>query len=451
MYADCLGNPVTACDDATLAGIDDFVGGMLSYETRAANIIAAADAAPGHCLANTYAGMIHLLAETPGAGADAAANIRAAHQAAASANAREQMNLKATQAWAAGDLDGAIAQFEAIVADYPRDLLALKMLHYHLFNRGDSPGMLRVALAGIKAAPDVAYVYGMAAFGFEQCHLLDNAEQAARRALELSPKEPWAQHALAHIMLTQGRIDEGAAFMDAVRPTWTELNSFMITHLWWHLALFRLSQGRDAEALAIYDEQVWAVAKDYSQDQIGAVSLLAQMGMAGIDVGARWDDLADYLTGRSGDVVQPFLSVQYLYGLARAGRPEADVLLAAIGAAADAQGGAWREAALPLAQGLLAHARGGYETAVVSIEAALPRLVRLGGSHAQRDLFAQILLDAHIRGGAWIDAQQALEMRRAFDPDGVALNRRLAGVYDALGLPVQAAEARARVERRLAG
>jgi tetratricopeptide (TPR) repeat protein len=447
MPADLLGNDVTAGDAATLAGIHDFVGGMLSYETRAVNIIAVADAAPGHCLAQVYAGMIRLLAETSGAAVDAAANIAAAQTAAASANPREALNLKAAQAWAAGDLDRAIALFEAIVTQWPRDLLALKMLHYHLFNRGDSPAMLRVALAAAKAAPEVAYVHGMAAFGYEQCHLLDDAEREARHALELNAKEPWAQHALAHVMLTQGRIDEGARFMEEVQPTWTDLNSFMITHLWWHLALFRLSQGRNEEALAIYDDQVWAVAKDYSQDQVGAVSLLTQLGFAGIDVGGRWDALGAYLKARADDVVQPFLSVQYLYGLARAGLPQADTLLAAI---ADQQGGAWRDVALPLARGLVAHARGDHRTAVAEIDAALPRLVRLGGSHAQRDLFAQILLDAEIRAGDLIEAQQTLEARRAHDPDGVALNRQLADVYQRLGLTDQAHQAQARVERRLA-
>jgi hypothetical protein len=66
----------------------------------------------------------------------------------------------------------------------------------------------------------------------------------ARTALSLRRKEPWAQHALAHVMLTRGRIDEGALFLEGMQDTWVGLNSFMITHLWWHLALFYLSQGR---------------------------------------------------------------------------------------------------------------------------------------------------------------------------------------------------------------
>jgi hypothetical protein len=110
----------------------------------------------------------------------------------------------------------------------------------------------------------------------------------------------------------------------------------------------------------------------------------------------------------------------------------------------------WRDVALPAAEALVAYANGAFDAAVRGLRAALPRLVEVGGSHAQRDLFDQILLDALIRSGRLVDAQQALEVRRGFDPDGAPLNRALADVYDRLGLPAQAAQARDRLARRLA-
>jgi len=291
----------------------------------------------------------------------------------------------------------------------------------------------------------------MLAFAYEQCHLLAEAEAAAREALRLQPREPWAQHALAHVMLTQGRIDEGARFLEGAAETWTDLNSFMLTHLWWHLALFYLSQGRTAEALRLYDRQVWGVDRSYSQDQIGAVSLLARLELDGVEVGPRWAELAPFLAARAQDVTQPFLAVQYLYGLARAGRPEADALLAAIRDRAQTAPSfarqAWAEAAQPLAEGLLAHARGDHATTLAGLTPVLPRLVSIGGSHAQRDLFELIRIDALVRTGDWMAAQQVLELRRPGDPHGVPVNLALARVYDALGLPAQAAQAAARAQR----
>lgn len=454
MRTDYLGNPVSATADAALAAIDDFVDGFLSYETRAAEVIGAAEAHPGDVLLNAYAATLWLLLEAPEAAERAAPYLARAQALTANAHPREQAFVDFVAAWSADDIPAALAIADTILATWPRDLLALKLRHYHDFNHGDFPAMLRVAVAALPHAQDVAHLHGMLAFAYEQCHLLPEAEAAARRALELKRKEPWAQHALAHVMLTQGRIDEGAAFLEGVRDTWTDLNSFMDTHLWWHLALFYLSQGRFEAALAAYDDHCWAQAKDYSQDQVGAVSLLARLELAGVAVGDRWIDVADHLAVRADDVVQPFLTLQYLYGLARAGQPEADTLLAAVRRAAleapDHVRETWREVALPAAEGLVAHTRGQYPAALRGLRAALPRLADIGGSHAQRDLFEQLILDALVRAGRLSEAQQALELRRGFDPNGVPLNRTLAQVYDQLELPVQAAEARARVERRLA-
>ena len=159
--------------------------------------------------------------------------------------------------------------------------------------------------------------------------------------------------------------------------TWTGLNSFMLTHLWWHLALFYLSQGRRARVLEIYDRHCWGVAKDYSQDQIGAVSLLARMELAGIDVGDRWQDLGEHLAARAHDTVLPFLTMQYLYGLARAGRAEADALLNSVRRAADGAARVprevWQEVALPACEGLYAYARANFERAWRHLSAARRR------------------------------------------------------------------------------
>lgn len=454
MRVDSLGNPVTVSSDAALAAVNDFVEGFLAYETRAAGVLAAADADPASALLNAYAGLLWLLLESPEAQGRAAPYVAKANAARTQAHPREQAVVDFLLAWFDDDIARAETIADTILAAWPNDLLILKLRQYHAFNRGDFAAMLRAASSVAEANADNPHLHGMLAFAYEQCHLLDEAEASARQALGLKRKEPWAQHALAHVMLTQGRIDEGALFLEGARDTWTGLNSFMDTHLWWHLALFYLSQGRFDEALAAYDQHCWTQEKDYSQDQVGAVSLLARLELAGVDVGERWSDLADHLVKRGEDVVQPFLTLQYLYGLARAGRAEAEPLLAAVRRMAtnapDLTRAAWRDAALPAAEGLVAHARGDYEAAVQDLRTALPRLIEVGGSHAQRDFFEQIALDATIRAGRLGEAQQTLELRRAFDPDGVPLNRTLAEVYDRLGLPREAAKARARVERRLA-
>jgi len=134
--------------------------------------------------------------------------------------------------------DAELAAAEHIAIQHPRDLVTIKLAQYHHFNLGDATAMLRLGLRALPACDDQPYVHGMIAFGYEQCHLMDAAETSARRALDIEPSDPWAHHALAHVMLTQNRVDEGITFLESVAPMWAGLNSFMRSHNWWHMALF---------------------------------------------------------------------------------------------------------------------------------------------------------------------------------------------------------------------
>lgn len=454
MPQDYLGNPLSTTDAATRAAIDDFIGGLLSYEPRAEGILAAADAAPDDLPANVYAGFLAMFIESPEAAPLAHQYWqRARRLLSADTPWRERTLLDLLRAWIDDAIPQALTLADQLLDAHPRDLFALKLSQYLRFNQGDSPGMLRVALKVLPHASEVPQVHGMLAFAYEQCHLLADAEAAARQALALQPKEPWAQHALAHVLLTEGRISEGTAFLESVKYGWTGLNSFMYTHNWWHLALFHLARGREQRVLGIYDEHVWGILPEYSQDQIGAVSLLTRLELAGIDVGQRWQALAEYLKVRGNDTVQPFLSLQYLYGLTRAGRPEAKQLLNALQLrgeqAPEHSRAVWRDVTWPAAEGLYAHATGDYRKAAQRLDQVLPRLVEAGGSHAQRDLFTLIAQDAHVRAGHWVTAQQLLEQRRRYDSDDVPTNRLLVRVYGELGLPEQARQAQERVREAL--
>jgi predicted Zn-dependent protease len=437
MSTDCLGNPVTLDNQDSVAALNDFVEGFIASEARAVNILqaAAADDSP---IVQGYAAALHMFAESRDAPGNARPFLERAEQGAARATEREQRFIRAVRAWADGDIPRAISLHEEQAREYPRDLASLKLGHYHLFNTGNSPGMLRMALDTLPAAGDVPYLHGMLAFAWEQCHLLEQAEAAARRAMAMCRKEPWAHHALAHVMLTQGRVHEGHAFLQDVSGTWTGLNSFMVTHNWWHQALFALELDRHDEVLDLYDQRVWGVSKEYTQDQINAVSLLARLELAGMDVGNRWHDVGGYIALRLDDHTLPFLDLQYLYGLARADRPEADKLMRNIKAyasrAPEHTRAVWQGVALPASRGMLAHARGHWPAAADHMGQALPRLVEIGGSHAQRDLFSQVYVDALVKSGKLAGAQNLLAQQVRAQPESLRLKRQAAQVYAALGL-----------------
>lgn len=444
MAMDAFGNAISASDPAEVAAVRGFGQGLLAYELSLLDVLAV-EAPSRNTLLLSYVAVLHLLSEAPDGPRNARPFIERAREGLGSALPREAAFFAFAEAWVAGDIDEALRRSDDLIGRFPRDLTAIKLRQYIDFNLGRFSELLRFGLIAQDAAPEVAYVHGMAAFGYEQCHLLAEAETAARQALDILPREPWAQHALAHVFLTQGRIEEGEAFLTPLTPQWEGLNSFMYTHLWWHLALFRLARGKGEEVLDIYDRHVWGQDKTYSQDQVGAVALLARVELAGFDVGGRWEELAEYLAARARDTVEPFLSLQYLHGLYRAGRPEVEALLEAIAQkAAQSQGPArraWADCAWPLAQAIAAPEPA---QAVDHYRRGLPYLSLIGGSHAQRDLFEQLYLRRLIDAEEWLPAQQILEARRLSDPADVPANRLLAEIYTRLDLPSLAEAARRR-------
>ncbi|HEY1229769.1 MAG TPA: tetratricopeptide repeat protein, partial [Ramlibacter sp.] len=93
-----------------------------------------------------------------------------------------------------------------------------------------------------------------------------------------------------------------------------------------------------------------------------------------------------------------------------------------------------RDVCVPASRGLLAWARGEHATAVRELGQALPRLLETGGSHAQRDLFAQVHLDAMVRSDHLQGAQNLLQPQLRAQPESRRLRKQAAGLYRALGL-----------------
>ncbi|MBX2878592.1 MAG: tetratricopeptide repeat protein [Granulosicoccus sp.] len=429
MRKDSFGSPVSPVDADALAGINDFGEGFVAYETRSANVIAVADNHPESALANICAGILWMFLERPEAPAKSTVySDRAEH--AGVMNHREQGLLNLLKAWQCYDYKQVRAIADELTSKYVHDIPTLKIAQYHAFNAGDTQHMLTLAMKSLQHNQHQAPVHSMLAFAYEQGNDLDNAEQAAEVALRLDPDEPWAHHALAHVHLGRGSTRSGLEFLLQNSDSWIGLNSFMFTHNWWHVALFELAHGDVEHALNIYDQRCWDVQPEYSQDQIGAVSLLARLELAGVDVGDRWQRLKPYLDTRSDDVIQAFLSLQYLYGLARSSPDKAIELMRLIESQADSpqvtqDQQLWREVGIPAARGLFAHATGDYVRSAEQLAKVRSQLWRIGGSHAQRDLFDQVLLDARLQAGYHKDAQKMLEQRLRYEPENPILKWRL--------------------------
>ena len=64
--------------------------------------------------------------------------------------------------------------------------------------------MRELAEAALPHGREHSYAWGMLAFALEQAGALDAAEDAGRRAVGMNRDDPWAQHAVAHVLEARG-------------------------------------------------------------------------------------------------------------------------------------------------------------------------------------------------------------------------------------------------------
>ncbi len=452
MVRDGQGLEVSNAGAEAIASLDFLRDEWLSFGNRLAEFVSAADAEASCALLPVMAANL-VLSMNSDEGRDRARRYLARAKALAKeANAREQAWLAATEAWIAGNTDRCLKIHEDMVAEWPRDLLAGKLGQLHAFNCGDAEALLRIGERLFAANQDNRYVNAMYAFGLAECNRIAEAEKVARAALEVDRRDPWAHHAVAHCLEARGKMLEGVAFLESMSDTWESCNSFMYTHNWWHLAVFLIDLDRTGEALALFDARVWGVSKEFCEDQINAVSLLARLELRGVDVGDRWADVAQHLKPRLHEHFVAFLDLQYLYGLARAGEQSAvtEMLASLEDKAENAkpfEREAWADCAVPAAHGLAAYAKRDHAEAARLLGQAMPHLSRIGGSIAQRALFGAFHLDALMKSG-WNDA--ALKILQADDRDRPTVpwtKRALGDLYRRVGRMEQALAAEYQAEQ----
>lgn len=160
-------------------------------------------------IANAHAAAHYLSSESAESRLAAVPYLQAAKKYMAQANEREWLYVWAIEAWATGDIKQAIAYHETIAEKFPCDLASVQRGQYHYFYLGNKEGLLQIAEKVLPANRENHYLQGMIAFGLEQCHRLEEAEVAGRRAVEMNRHDPWAHHAVAHVMETQGRKTRG--------------------------------------------------------------------------------------------------------------------------------------------------------------------------------------------------------------------------------------------------
>jgi tetratricopeptide (TPR) repeat protein len=330
------------------------------------------------------------------------------------ANRRERLHQEALRAWIAQDLSARAAAWEQILVKWPLDLLALRQHTGALFWTGDKKHQVEVS-AGVAGhwgpqVPGYGHFLSCHAFAMEEVGHYAVAERCARAALALQPQDLWALHGLAHVFEMQARTEEGVELLSNAARFLKDYNLFR-GHLWWHLSLFKLWQGRFDEALDLFDREMYPQSSAFYLDIQNGVSLLARLEFQGIDVGlARWERLAQASLRVATQSTVWFTSMHHVMALARSGRVSA--VQSALEYLSSAGAGSTQAAlAHQLSQAAAAYYQDKPRESLERMLAVRQRHGELGSSHAQQDLYEQIMIMAALQLNDLPRVRQLLKTR----------------------------------------
>ena len=425
MHQDAHGHALTTASAEAAQGYDHVIAGYLKYRfDTPLRMKAALVADPEAPMLQVLKGCFAMLAYKQAHVQAARDALAVAEPLLAKATERERAHAAALSAWADDEMDRALAVWEQILADHPRDILAFRLHHFCAFWLGRPEAMLKAVETILPrwdaTVPHWGSVLACRAFANEECGHYTVAEAAGRAAIEQAPGDLWAVHAIAHVLEMHGRRGEGIAWIHGLKPHFEGTNNLQ-HHVWWHLAMYHLERREWAEVLRLYDEGFRDLASPVTQQQPdlyidvqNAASMLFRLSRHGVGLGTRWEELADKAEARIGDCRSAFTLPHWMMALCGAGRFEAarrmlDGMRDYAGANRGTTAPLVARYALPVSAAVLRHAQGDHAGAVAAMRPALPGMHQLGGSHAQQDVLEQLFLDAAMKAGLTEDARMLLE------------------------------------------
>jgi tetratricopeptide (TPR) repeat protein len=403
MPTDAYGLTVTTASPAALATYDRAVRALLGWQADALDLFRAAIAQdPGLALAHAGAAICLFLEERF---AETKAATESARAAVAGQSERERRHVEAVALWTSGKADEAAQAMRAHLVEYPRDVMVLQRLYYVYFWQGRFPEMLEATTALVGHYPGESFALGLHAFALEEGGRCDEAIRTAEAALALNPADAWGVHALAHALYESAAFDSGLTRLPPAIDPCRGLNWFR-NHLLWHLALMHFASG-DYERAAEMSRTVFEQApSSIAGDLHDSISLLWRMELAGRPMRERWAPFVAIARERMTRQGLAFHVAHVAMALAAGGDwagAEQHLGMVRDRAPKD-RTGLVGDVLVPLVEGVHAFARGDYARTVARLEPLRPRIVELGGSRAQRDVFHDTLFEASFRAG---DAERA--------------------------------------------
>ncbi|WP_165435328.1 tetratricopeptide repeat protein [Bradyrhizobium sp. Leo121] len=397
--------PLTTASDRAAALYRDGIDCILAaWHGADAAFEAAIAEDPDFALAHVARARVHQINMEGAAARDKAAKAR---QLAAAASRREQQHVEIVASVVESQTRHALQVAEQHLTEFPRDALILSLLlgafGLYAFSGRPDHDAARLSICERYAADYGEDWWFLTYLGWSRTEAGDviTGRDTTERAYWMKPANASAAHALSHALFEQGDPKEGRTFVSGWLPAHDRV-SFLQGHLAWHLALIALEDGDTDGALDIYERHIRPQGRPYPPLNIltDTTSLLWRVSLAGrTGLDSHWQEVAAYGEKFFPKAGAHFADVHHALAAAASNGGALEPRLAEM-EARHAEGKlAPGASAIGLCRGIQAFASGDNEGAVRILEPLMPELVRIGGSHAQRELWEDTFIVACLRAG----------------------------------------------------
>src|SRR5712691_9565372 len=382
----------------------------------------AIEADPECALAHSaLAYMLHLRAQVP----EARERAQQALALAPGLSRREQQQIEAIALFVNGQGPRSYALIREHLAEYPRDMLMIRLAQ-RLFVLGCSgAGVASFPAALLALMQSVASAYGddwaflgQYAFAHHETGAIEQARRLAERSLALRPTNAIAAHSVAHVCFETGDSAGGGDFLDTWLKGFDPRAPYRV-HLSWHQALCELALGHYQRALDLYEADIRpAVVANMITALNDSAALLWRWSLySGSTPPVPPEEVRDLAAPAAARPGPAFRDAHAALAFAVAGDEAAmGHMIDRLQGLADQGDALAGEVTLPLVRGINAFAQGTYGEAVRLLEPLfdaprLDQLARIGGSHAQREVFEDTMLEAYLRAEQFEKAEAMLHTR----------------------------------------
>ncbi|WP_029583962.1 tetratricopeptide repeat protein [Bradyrhizobium sp. URHD0069] len=243
---------------------------------------------------------------------------------------------------------------------------------------------------------------------------LDIGRRITQRAFDRRRENAHALHALAHAMFEDGSTADAEQLIAGWLPIY-DRSGLLYGHVAWHEALLALENGDTDKAFNVYAERIQPKVTQAAplNAMTDGVSLLWRLHASGLPVPQdAWRDLADYAERRFPRTGNSFVDVHMAMLAVMTGNWGAlEQRLADLQVRRESGRLPAGSVVADICRAAHAFADQSYPECVKILEPASAEVVRIGGSHAQREMLEDTLLIALIKSGEAAKARDLLDRR----------------------------------------